>query len=70
VGLEEEVGKLMSDPVERTTAMLEAPAGDDPSLIAARLSDRERLEVVVASLAGLREAVLRLAREIDQMRAG
>jgi hypothetical protein len=64
--LEEEVKKLMEDPIKASAPMLEAATGrenpDEPMSLPANLA------LIQAQLVGLRRAVLRLAREIDEMR--
>jgi hypothetical protein len=64
--LEEEVKKLMEDPIEASVPNLEAfTAQRDPN---APLPLPDLIAFMQAQLLGLKRAVLRLAREIDQTR--
>jgi len=67
VGLEDELRKLMKDSVEGAAPMLEAATGErDPNAPSVKAGDE--IDVLWARTAGLERAILRLAREIDEMR--
>src|SRR5947208_3526079 len=63
--LEDDGKKLMTAAVEAAAPMLEARVGANPD---EPMSVPANLAILQAQLGGLRRAVLRLAREIDEMR--
>jgi hypothetical protein len=66
MGLEDEVKKIMEQPLEASPPLLEAMTAErDPNI---PLTADDMFTLLIAQTAGLKRAILRLAREIEQMR--
>lgn len=62
--LEDEIAKTIDDAVRRDPAILAAMTGERP--FEGEVSVKEQFDILLAFCGGLREATLRLAREIDE----
>ena len=68
MALENEVQKLMDDAIRRNPMVLEVLTGVRSG--GAKVSADEEFDVLLDICAGIRQAVLRLAREIDEPGVG
>jgi hypothetical protein len=67
MSLEQKVQKLMDDAVERNPLVLGTTTGERPGT--SKVSSSEELDLILDICQGLREAILLLAREIDESKA-